>query len=99
MHFSSPGRKSRAAVAVSIALLLIAMLLPVCHLHPLLDKTAPAHCTICVSLHAATPVGVHAPPPATLQLSAERVSAIRAQGPLSFTPHFSASRAPPSPAC
>jgi hypothetical protein len=62
-------------VVFSILLILTAMFLPVCHLHPLLDKGAPDHCTICVSLHAAAPLAVHvlhAPAP---RASAEQVFA------------------------
>jgi hypothetical protein len=99
MRSSSSTRVSKVSIATSIVLLLIAMLLPICHVHPLLDKAAPDHCTICVALHAALPVGVHAPPMAAPLLSAERVVIAGVQTQSSFTPSFAASRAPPLPAC
>jgi hypothetical protein len=99
MDSNQTFRVSKFAVGTSIVLLLIAMLLPVCHMHPLLGTTAPDHCTICVSLHAALPVGVHAPRIAAPLLSAERIIVSIVQTQSSFTPRFAASRAPPLPAC
>lgn len=86
-------------MATSIVLLLVAMMLPVCHSHPLLDKTAPDHCSICVSLHAAVPVGLPGPQIATPLAFAEPVFIAHIQPQSSFTPRFAASRAPPLPAC
>ncbi len=98
MQCKSPTRASKTAIATSIVLLLVAMLLPVCHLHPLLDKGAPDHCTICVSLHAALPMGVHLPP--TIHLfRAGRVVLACVQSQSDRIPRFAASRAPPAPAC
>ncbi len=99
MRSSPPTRISKVSIATGIVLLLMAMLLPVCHMHPLLDKAAPDHCTICVSLHAALPVGVHAPTMAAPLLSAERVIVAVVQTRSSFAPRLAASRAPPLPAC
>lgn len=98
MQRKSPTRASKTAIATSIVLLLVAMMLPVCHLHPLLDKGAPDHCTICVSLHAALPMGVHLPPAVQL-FRAGRVVLACVQSQSDRTPRFAASRAPPAPAC
>ena len=98
MRSNSPARVSKVAIATSIVLVLLAMMLPVCHLHPLLDKAAPDHCTICVTLHAALPMGAHAPAAIHLFQTGEvRVSIITTQP--SLVAHFTASRAPPLPAC
>ncbi|MHB1936340.1 MAG: hypothetical protein ACYCOR_07115 [Acidobacteriaceae bacterium] len=89
---------SKATIASSIVLLLLAMMLPVCHLHPLLDKTAPDHCAICVTLHAAPPLGVHLPPVVRLYATGEvLIPSLLAQP--SVVNRFAASRAPPLPAC
>ncbi len=94
-----PSRISHISVVASIVLVLMAMMLPVCHLHPLLDTSAPDHCTICVSLHAALPMGVHAPPAEARLLAVGRVVVAGVQKQASFTPRFAESRAPPLPAC
>ncbi len=83
----------------SIVLVLVAMMLPVCHLHPLLDASAPDHCTICISLHAALPMSVHVPPVEARLLAVGRVDIASVQTQSSFTPCFAESRAPPLPAC
>lgn len=91
-------RVSNATVAASILLLLLAMMLPVCHMHPLLDKTAPDHCAICVTLHAAPPLGVHLPPVVRLYATGQvLIPDLPTQ--FSVLPRFAASRAPPLPAC
>lgn len=91
-------RVSKAAIATSILLLLLAMMLPVCHMHPLLDKTAPEHCTICVALHAAPPLGVHLPPVVQLYATGQvLIPSLLAQS--RVVTRFAASRAPPLPAC
>lgn len=79
-------------------MLLIAMLLPVCHLHPLLDKGAADRCTICVSLHAATPLAVHLPPAVAL-LQAEAVFVVPTPAGLARVVHFAPTRAPPLSGC
>lgn len=99
MQMDSPTRASKVSIATSIVLLLIAMMLPVCHLHPLLDKAAPDHCTICISLHVAAPVGVHLPPIVAPLLPAGRVVIAAVQAQAEWTPRFASSRAPPSSAC
>lgn len=99
MQSSRTSRVSRIAIAASIILVLMAMLLPVCHLHPLLDKSAPDHCAICVSLHAALPIGVHPPSMSARLLALGRVVVAGIQTESSFTPRFAESRAPPLPAC
>ncbi|HTU49286.1 MAG TPA: hypothetical protein VMF56_01760 [Acidobacteriaceae bacterium] len=43
MQTRSQTGVSKTTIATSIFLVLLAMMLPVCHLHPLLDKTAPEH--------------------------------------------------------
>lgn len=98
MRFHYPIRLTRTAVAASIVMLLVAMLLPVCHLHPLLDKGAPDHCTICVALHAAAPLGVHVPAAVAL-LQAGTVSIVPAPVLHIRAAHFSPARAPPLSAC
>jgi hypothetical protein len=98
MRFQSQGRAHKVAVAASIFMLLIAMLLPVCHLHPLLDKGAPDHCAICVSLHAAAPLGVHVPAGIAL-LQAGRVFVVAVPRQSQGGSHFDASRAPPLSSC
>lgn len=95
-HF--PNRASKLAVAATILMLLIAMLLPVCHLHPLLDKGAADRCTICVSLHAATPLPVHLPPAVSL-LQTGAVFVVSAPALLARVVHFSPTRAPPLSDC
>ncbi|MGC1870984.1 MAG: hypothetical protein WA700_08505 [Acidobacteriaceae bacterium] len=98
MHTRSQTRVSKTTIATSIFLLLLAMMLPVCHIHPLLDKTAPEHCTICVTLHAAPPLGVHVPPVVRLyQTGQVVVPDFPVQS--SVESRFAASRAPPLPAC
>ena len=99
MQSSSPARVSKLSIAASIFFVLLAMLLPACHLHPLLDKSAPDHCTICVSLHSALPMGVHLPPAEARLLTVGRVVIAGVQTQSSFAPRFAASRAPPAPAC
>ena len=99
MRSSRTSRVSRISIAASIVLVLAAMMLPVCHLHPLLDKSAPEHCAICVSLHAALPIGVHPPSFETRMLAIGRVVIASVQTESSFTPRFAESRAPPLPAC
>jgi hypothetical protein len=94
-----PSRVSRVSVIASIVLVMMAMMLPVCHLHPLLDTSAPDHCTICISLHAALPMGVHVPPAEARLLAVGRVVVAAVQPQASFTPRFAESRAPPLPAC
>ena len=90
-------RVSKAAIATSIFLLLVAMMLPVCHIHPLLDKAAPDHCAICVTLHAAPPLGVHLPPVVQLYATGQvLIPSLLAQS--SVVTRFAASRAPPLPA-
>jgi hypothetical protein len=91
-------RVSKTTVATSLFLLLLAMMLPVCHMHPLLDKSAPEHCTICVTLHAAPPLGVHLPPVVRLYQSGQvLIPDFPVQS--NVGPRFAASRAPPLPAC
>jgi hypothetical protein len=82
-------------IVLSIVLVLTAMLLPVCHLHPLLDKGAPDHCTICVSLHAAAPMAAHAPSLAAPESLAEQIAPLAASVRASRPAGFSSSRAPP----
>lgn len=90
-----PTRSGKTTIGFSIVLLLIAMLLPVCHIHSPLDKTAPDHCTICISLHAAAPIAAHIAPAPVLLLPFGRVAmAASPSGPES-APRFTASRAPP----
>ena len=98
MQSSPTSRVSRIRIAASIALVLAAMLVPACHLHPLLDKSAPDHCAICISLHVAAPLGVHAPPLQASLLAVGRVAVVHVQSPSRLTPRFAESRAPP-PAC
>jgi hypothetical protein len=98
MHTRLQTRVSKATVATSILLLLLAMMLPVCHMHPLLDKAAPEHCTICVTLHATPPMGVHFPPAVRLYQTGEVVVPdFPVQS--SVESRFASSRAPPLPAC
>jgi hypothetical protein len=99
MHTASPVRVPKVAVAASIVLVLVAMMLPVCHIHPLLDKAAPDHCTICISLHAAAPMGVHSPSMMAVLLPADRVVVVALPSHPDPNPRFAASRAPPFPAC
>jgi hypothetical protein len=91
-------RASRVSVITSVVLLLLAMMLPVCHLHPLLDKSAPGRCTICMSLHATPPMGVHVPP-AILLFQTGRIIVSSFESQSTLLPHSASSRAPPSPAC
>jgi hypothetical protein len=98
MQTKPQTRISKTTIVTSIFLLLLAMMLPVCHMHPLLDKSAPDHCTICVTLHAAPPLGVHLPPVVRLyQTGQVLISDVPVQS--SVGPSFAASRAPPLPAC
>jgi hypothetical protein len=98
MPFRLPARVGKAAIAFSIAMLLAAMLLPVCHLHPLLDKGAPDHCTICLSLHAAAPLGMHMPAAVT-STQAGMVFLIVVPTLRGRTAHFVPTRAPPLGSC
>jgi hypothetical protein len=98
MQSTSTSRISRVSIAASIVLVLMAMMLPVCHLHPLLDKSAPDHCAICVSLHAALPMGAHLPLFNARLLSVGRVVLATIRNESSYTPLFAESRAPPLPA-
>lgn len=98
MQASSSTRVSKASVATSVFLVLLAMMLPVCHMHPLLDKTAPEHCTICLTLHATPPLGVHLPPVVRLyQTGQVLIPNFPEQS--NVVTRFTASRAPPLPAC
>jgi hypothetical protein len=98
MPSNSPNRIGKVTIATGIFLVLLAMMLPVCHMHPLLDKTAPDHCTICITLHATPPLGVHLPPVVRLYQSGQvLVPSFTTQS--SVAPRFAASRAPPLPAC
>ncbi len=98
MRSNSLTRVGKVSIATSVLLLLLAMMLPVCHLHPLLDKAAPDHCAICVSLHAIPPLGVHVPPVVHL-FQAGKVLVAFVAAPSSLVPRFASSRAPPPPAC
>ena len=98
MQTKSLTRVGKATIVTSVFLLLLAMMLPVCHMHPLLDKSAPDHCTICITLHAAPPLGIHVPPVVRMYQSGQILipdSPIQS----SVGPRFAASRAPPLPAC
>jgi hypothetical protein len=98
MQANTPIRASTASIATSVFLVLLAMMLPVCHMHPLLDKTAPEHCTICMTLHATPPLGIHLPPVIRLyQTGQVLIPNFPAQS--SVVARFTASRAPPLPAC
>jgi hypothetical protein len=98
MQTMSQSRVSKTTIVTSVLLLLLALMLPVCHMHPLLDKSAPDHCTICVALHAAPPLGVHLPPAVRLyQTGQVLISDLFVQSRVG--PSFAASRAPPLPAC
>lgn len=98
MQTNSQTRVSMTVIATSVFLLLLAMMLPVCHMHPLLDKSAPDHCAICVALHAAPPLGVHVPAVVRLyQTGHILTSDFTVQ--FSAEPRFAASRAPPVAAC
>jgi len=98
MQTKSQTGVSKTTIATSVLLLLLAMMLPVCHMHPLLDKSAPDHCAICVTLHAAPPLGVHLPPVVRLyQTGQVLIPEFPAQ--FSVGPRFAASRAPPLPVC
>lgn len=81
-----------------MVLLLLAMMLPVCHLHPLLEKGAPDHCTICLTLHLAAPLGVHLQRSVSLRNAGQIVLAA-VPITLGLTPQFTSTRAPPSSAC
>ncbi len=98
MQFKPSNRATKAAIAASIVMLLVAMLLPVCHLHPLLDKGAPDHCTICVSLHAAAPLVVHVPAAVAL-MQTDRVFIAPAPVLRVHIARFAPTRAPPLSAC
>jgi hypothetical protein len=98
MQIRPPTRASKITVVTSLFLLLLAMMLPVCHMHPLLDKSAPEHCAICVTLHAAPPLGVHLPPVVRLFQTGEvLIPDVFVQS--SVGPCLAASRAPPLPVC
>jgi hypothetical protein len=99
MQSASPARVRKITVATSILLLLVAMMLPVCHIHPLLNQTAPDHCTICVSLHAAAPLGVHVAPVTVHLLPVGRVIVAYVQSETGLTPRFKESRGPPVSFC
>lgn len=89
---------SRVSIVSSIVLLLLAMMLPVCHMHSPLDKSAPDHCTICMTLHATPPLGVHMSPAILLfQTGKVVVASVSTQSTL--LPHSASCRAPPIPAC
>jgi len=92
------SRVSKTTIATGIVLLLLAMMLPVCHMHPLLDKSAPEHCAICITLHAAPPVGLHLPPAVHLYQTGQ---VLIPDFPVQFSveSRFASSRAPPLPAC
>jgi hypothetical protein len=91
-------RVSKTTIVTSILLLLLALMLPVCHMHPLLDKSAADHCTICITLHAAAPLGVHLPPAVRLyQTGQVLIPDFPVQS--NVGPRFATSRAPPLPAC
>lgn len=94
MQLRFPARPSKVAILISIVLVVVALMLPVCHLHPLLDKGAPDHCTICVSLHSALPMGVHVQQAASLY-PVGRVVLAALQRQSGRIPRFAASRAPP----
>jgi hypothetical protein len=98
MQAKPQTRVSKTTIVTSILLLLLAMMLPVCHMHPLLDKSAPEHCTICVMLHAAPPLGMHLPPAVRLYQTGQ---VLTPEFPVQSIvgPSFAASRAPPLPAC
>lgn len=94
MQTKSQTRVSKTTIATSVFLLLLAMMLPVCHMHPLLDKSAPDHCTICITLHAAPPLGVHLPPVVRLyQTGQTLIPDFPIQS--NVGARFAASRAPP----
>jgi hypothetical protein len=87
--------RKTGSIVLSILLVLAAMLLPVCHLHPLLDKGAPDHCAICVSLHAAAPLAAQAPGLAAPEFLAERVDSASPRLQARQSSRLSSSRAPP----
>ena len=98
MQTNALTRVGKVTIATSIFLLLLAMMLPVCHMHPVLDKTAPDHCAICVTLHATPPLGVHLPPVVRLYPTGQvLIPNFPTQS--SVVTRFAASRAPPLPAC
>ncbi len=98
MQTTSQSQVGKTTIAASILLLLLAMMLPVCHMHPLLDKSAPDHCTICITLHAAPPLGAHLPPVVRLyQTGQVLVPDFPVQS--SVESRFASSRAPPIAAC
>jgi hypothetical protein len=99
MLSGSTIRTRKAAVFAGIALVLVAMLLPVCHLHPLLDQAAPDHCAICVSLHAAPPLAAQVPVLALNSSTGESIAPDKAFVRFSYTPLHRASRAPPLGTC
>ena len=98
MRVNASTRASKASIAASVFLVLLAMMLPVCHMHPLLDKTAPGHCTICMTLHATPPLGIHLPPVIQLYQTGQ-VLIPDFPAPSSVVTRFAASRAPPLAAC
>ena len=98
MQTKSQTGVSKTTIATSVLLVLLAMMLPVCHMHPLLDKSAPDRCAICVTLHAAPPLGVHLPPVVRLYQTGQ-VLIPEFPVHVSVGPRFTASRAPPLPTC
>ena len=91
-------QRKTGSIVLSILLVLTAMLLPVCHLHPLLDKGAPDHCTICVSLHAAAPMAAHAPYACLPGVAAETVFSPVLHSVKTASLSLRATRGPPSAA-
>lgn len=99
MNVASTRRVSKGMIAASIVLVLLAMMLPVCHMHSPFNPNAADHCTICISLHSALPIGAHAPPVEAPSRAMGNVTFVATEIQSSFTPQFAASRAPPPPAC
>lgn len=98
MQSISSARVSKVSLATSIFLLLLAMMLPVCHMHPLLDKSSPDHCAICLLLHATPPLGVHAPPALRLFEAGKVLASSVSEESFAISRSFS-TRAPPLPGC
>jgi hypothetical protein len=99
MRFRSLTRTSKIAVTACIVLVLTAMMLPVCHMHPLFNPAAADHCTICISLHAALPLGAHVPTLSAPKLAIGRVAVVRLLHWADPATPSATSRAPPLPAC
>lgn len=99
MNVASTKRVSKVTIATSIVLVLLAMMLPVCHMHSPFNPSAAEHCAICISLHAALPMGAHAPPVELPSTAVGRVVVVPSEIQSSFTPRLATSRAPPSPVC